>query len=107
MKSVISAFILVLSLFVFSGQAFAYQVPQFPSCANPQGTLKVNYDSGTHGIAGKTDSFSGKDSVYTISPEALTQCFCSTNGQGIQTNWWKVSSLTESEINLLKSQGWI
>lgn len=108
MKSLAWCFILVISFWfsVFS-QAQAYQVPQFTSCINPQGQIKVNYDNGTHGIAGNTSSFEGKDTVYSLSGDALTQCFCSSDGKGIQTNWWKVSSLTEDEINLLRSQGWI
>lgn len=108
MKSLAWCFILVISFwFAAFNQAQAYQVPQFTSCVNPQGQVKVNYDNGTHGIVGNTSSFQGKDTVYSLSGDALTQCFCSSDGKGIQTNWWKVSSLTEDEINLLRSQGWI
>lgn len=108
MKS--SAVILMIVITFYLGlvrPSFAYQVPQFTSCVNPQGQIKVDYESGTHGIAGKTGNFEGKDTVYSLSGDALTQCFCSSDGKGIQTNWWKVSSLTEDEINLLRSQGWI
>jgi LPXTG-motif cell wall-anchored protein len=35
------------------------------------------------------------------------QCFCSKNGDGIQTNWWKVSSLSFEEVEYLKALGWV
>lgn len=107
MKFLLGLFIILGIFFVQIGQVLAYNIPQFTSCINPQGQVKASYDNGTHGIAGKTASFEGKDTVYKLSGDALTQCFCSVNGSGIQTNWWKASSLTEQEINLLKSQGWI
>lgn len=101
---------LLLGLLIFLSadtQAEGYTLPEFTSCINPQGNLKVSYDSGTHGIAGRTGIYQGKDSVYTISSNSLTQCFCADSGAGIQTNWWKISGLTENEIDILKSQGWI
>lgn len=97
----------VITFLVQTGQVFAYQIPNFTSCVNPQGEVKVNYESGTHGIVGSNASYEGKDTVYTLSANALTQCFCAAGGEGIQTNWWKISQLTESEIEALKSQGWI
>ena len=84
----------------------AVTTPTFPVCSNPQGTLKASYDSGTHGVVGNTATFTGKDSVYTLSNGTNMQCLCADNGQGIQTNWWKVSSLSADEINILISQGW-
>lgn len=108
MKMIVSIFMIVLTLYLgLVRTSFAYEVPQFTSCVNPSGQLKVNYDSGNHGIAGETGNYEGKDSVYTLSGDALTQCFCSINGSGIQTNWWKVSSLNEQEVTALKSQGWV
>jgi hypothetical protein len=106
MKFLASISLVILFYFAALVQAQAYQIPQFTSCVNPQGQVKVNYDNGTHGIVGNTSSFQGKDTVYTLSGDALTQCFCSSDGKGIQTNWWKASSLTEQEIESLKSQGW-
>lgn len=107
MKIFAASLLVVLNIFAFSGQAFAYEVPNFTSCVNPQGSIKASYETGTHGIAGKTGAYEGKDVVYTISDQALTQCFCAVDGSGIQTNWWKISNLSESEINVLKSEGWI
>lgn len=81
--------------------------PNFPSCLNPNGTIKVSYDSGTHGVAGDTNSYSGKDTVYTNTNGGYTQCLCTVSGNGIQTNWWKTGSITEEEINSLKASGWV
>lgn len=89
-----------------TASVFALTIPSFPSCANPQGQIKVTYSDGTHGIVGSGATYTGKDTVYTLSDDTVTQCFCAADGQGIQTNWWKASSLSESDINILKSQGW-
>ena len=86
---------------------FAVDVPSFAVCTNPQGTVKVSYPSGTHGIPGRTDTFNGSDTVYQLTNDTLVQCFCAVDGRGIQTNWWNVSSLTQQEIDTLKNQGWI
>ncbi|MBI3981066.1 hypothetical protein HY345_03650 [Candidatus Microgenomates bacterium] len=111
MKRFFAGAFLFLSLFLITpSPAWALTIPSFPSCESPQGTLKVFYTSGTHGIVGSTASYIGSDKVYILNDLTLTQCFCPDNGngsQGIQTNWWKVSSLSESEINSLKNQGWI
>lgn len=78
----------------------------FPSCTNPGGALQAQYDSGTHGIPGSS-ARTGSDAVYTIDSNRVLQCFCSTAGVGIQTNWLKASSLTAAEIANLKSHGWL
>lgn len=81
-------------------------IPSFPSCANPQGETRVVYMSGIHGIPGDTNTYTGSDTVYNLTEETITQCFCSENGDGIQTNWWKVSSLSFDEIEYLQALGW-
>lgn len=81
--------------------------PNFPSCEDPEGQLKASYPNGTHGVPGDTTTYTGRDTVYTLSDNTLIQCLCTDQGKGIQTNWWKVSSLTENEINQLKAEGWI
>lgn len=101
--SVLSFISLALSM---AAPAYAVTTPTFPSCANPQGEVKVSYSEGTHGIVGSTATYTGRDTVYTLSDNSLTQCFCDKDGLGIQTNWWKASSLTESEIEILKADGW-
>lgn len=90
-----------------STAAYAITIPPFTDCVAPSGTVKASYDNGTHGIVGNSGIFTGSDKVYTISDKSLTQCFCPNNGDGIQTNWFKVSNLTENEIDSLKNQGWI
>ena len=99
--------LIVIFLSALVGSADATTIPSFPACANPQGQIKANYDSGTHGVAGDSNSYSGKDTVYTLSENSLTQCLCPTNGNGIQTNWLKASSFSEDEQDVLVSQGWI
>jgi len=97
-----------LIFFLFSAKLVrAFEVPNFPTCSNPQGVLKVSFDSGVHGIVGNPGEFQGADHVYTIDDARTVQCFCSSDGTGIQTNWWKVSSLTQDEIQTLKNLGWI
>ncbi|MEK9200756.1 MAG: fibronectin type III domain-containing protein [Patescibacteria group bacterium] len=81
-------------------------VPSFPGCPNPGGQLKATYETGNHGIPG-VGEFPGRDSVYTLSDTILVQCFCSPAGAGTQTNWWKVSSLTDDQVASLRAEGWI
>jgi hypothetical protein len=83
------------------------QVPNFPSCVSPTGTQVVNYASGIHGIVGESGEFVGSDVVYTVEDSNLTQCFCATSGQGIQTNWWKTGSLSPDQYQLLTKDGWV
>jgi hypothetical protein len=106
-KQLLTIFSLAIFLFSFAAPAFAISTPTFPSCANPQGDVKVTYSDGTHGIVGSTATYTGRDSVYTLSDDTVTQCFCGADGSGIQTNWWKATSLTDDEINILKSEGWV
>ena len=103
----IISWLIVIFLSALAGKADAATTPTFPLCANPQGTVRVNYDNGTHGVAGDSNSYSGKDTVYTLSENTLIQCLCPANGNGVQTNWWKAGSLTTDEINVLISEGWI
>jgi hypothetical protein len=97
---------LVLSL-VVRPQAFAVVSPTFPSCSNPQGTVKVSYAQGTHGIVGSGATYSGSDAVYTLTDNSLTQCFCSVEGNGIQTNWMKAGEISQDQIKVFESQGWV
>ncbi|KKS89070.1 MAG: hypothetical protein UV63_C0025G0008 [Microgenomates group bacterium GW2011_GWC1_43_11] len=106
----ISFLYLVSLLFTFFfgiPKVFAFAYPTFPTCANPQGTLLVSYPDGTHGIPGSPTSYTGSDAVYRLNDTTLTQCFCSTYGEGIQTNWWNASSLTDDEVAILRSEGWV
>lgn len=84
----------------------AYSIPNFPACSNPNGTLMVSYNDGTHGIVGSTAVYQGSDKVYSLENGNALQCFCASDNSGIQTNWWKVSSLDQEEIQTLKNLGW-
>lgn len=99
--------LIVIFLSALVGTADAATIPSFPACSNPQGQVKANYDNGTHGVAGDLSTYTGKDTVYTLSENTLTQCLCADNGSGIQTNWWKAGNLSQDEINVLISEGWI
>lgn len=85
----------------------AITIPDFPSCVNPQGNLIVRYDDGIHYVPANTTPYQGSDLVYQVSSIAVMQCLCTVDGEGIQTNWWKTSSLDGEEIENLKNQGWI
>lgn len=101
--------ILVIILFAITvgvSKSFALTSPDFPACTSPSGTLRVEYNEGTHGVVGNSSEFKGKDTVYTINESQTLQCLCTSDGQGIQTNWWKIPSLTGSEIQVLKNSGW-
>lgn len=97
----------IFSLFVGTNIALALDIPDFPNCTNPQGVVKVQYPSGTHGIVGDSAAYMGSDSVYQLDSGNLIQCFCSVDGQGIQTNWWRDSSLPEEDKQTLLNLGWI
>jgi len=99
--------LIVLLLSAFVKPAYAVTTPTFPSCVNPQGEVTVSYADGVHGVPGDSTTYTGKDAVYALDAATLTQCLCTVNGSGIQTNWWKVSSLTRDEKNILINQGWI
>ncbi len=95
-----------LSILSFPTATSAAVEPSFPSCANPSGNLKVEYSSGTHGIAGQSAAFNGADKVYSLSDGNALQCYCGDNGQGVSTNWWKVGSIADVEQRVLEAEGW-
>lgn len=98
---------LLLVLVASATKANAVTTPSFPSCLSPQGTKKVEYLEGTHGVPGQFVENRGSDRVYSLTDTTLLQCLCREDGSGVQTNWWKVSSLTEDEINELRRLGWV
>jgi hypothetical protein len=106
-KSIWKPIFSAIFYFIVASPVYAISTPTFPSCVSPQGSIKVSYSSGTHGIVGSGETYTGTDAVYTLTQDTLTQCFCSSTGEGIQTNWWKASSLSESDIAVLKTLGWI
>jgi hypothetical protein len=112
-KAFITSFLL-LTFLVTPGLSFAENTAKqltsadFTVCANPQGTLRAEYASGTHGIPGSAATYTGSDKVFQLqSPNQLTQCFCSEDGFGIQTNWLKIKDMSKNEIESYKKSGWI
>ena len=108
-KSVFLATIVSFFLFFIFLVPFSFATvtpPEFPSCVNPQGTVRVSYSSGTHGVPGVATSYQGSDTVYNVSDNSLIQCLCTIDGEGIQTNWWKVPQLSSDEIENFKTLGW-
>lgn len=99
--------LLLIAAHSAAGTVNAAAPPEFTSCLVPTGDIKANYESGIHGVPGDPATYSGKDVVYRLSSQALTQCLCPENGQGIQTDWWKASEISDNEISSLKAQGWI
>ncbi len=102
-------FLLLVSLFILAAAPIkAATMPDFSTCPNPGGTIVASYSDGIHGIPGDFTTHTGSDSVFQLSDTTYTQCFCPTDpGMGMQTNWWNVSGLTQSEINSFTSSGWI
>jgi len=106
-KSLVFSIIMFIVFFGVVQPVYALTIPTFPSCFSPQGTVKVTYSEGTHGIAGKTENYTGKDAVYTLTDSTLMQCYCPSEGSGIQTNWWSIPSLSDPDVKVLENQGWI
>lgn len=102
------AVFLLLGSFIFASNSFAQETtpPEFPTCSNPGGTLRVSYADGQHAIVGESGLRVGADAVYDLEGGNVQQCFCSIDGGGVQTNWWKISSLNQEEIDTLVKLGW-
>lgn len=92
---------------LFPVKVMAVSTPNFPLCVNPSGTVKTSYSSGVHGIVGDSSTHTGSDTVYEINQNQLTQCFCAEDGTGIQTNWLKVGTISESTRKMYEADGWI
>ena len=84
----------------------ATQTPEFTSCLTPTGSVVANYSDGTHGIVG-LGSRIGQDKVYLLESGNTMQCFCGSDGSGIQTNWMKLGEISQDQIKVYESQGWI
>lgn len=106
-QNLVLSFAILVAFLTAKSPSYAVSTVDEVSCVNPTGTIKVNYESGTHGIVGSLDLYSGKDTVYSIKEDQLMQCFCEENGTGIQTNWKRVASLDSDEAKILKSEGYI
>ena len=95
------------ALFMLSATTTSAQVaPDFPSCSNPQGQLVVSYSQGEHAIPGESSMRQGSDDVFDLGSGNYLQCFCAENGEGVQTNWWKINGLDQNQINTQTKLGW-
>lgn len=108
-KYIICAVILaVLIMPLVTAKASASDVPSFPSCVNPQGTVISQFNSGTHGIVGDMSTHAGSDSVFQVGSTQVLQCFCpSSGGTGVQTNFLNAKGFSNNQISSLIAQGWI
>jgi hypothetical protein len=103
----------ILSFLVFFSirPAFAQTAPINPpqtTCITPTGDKIVTYLDGIHGVPGNLQTFTGKDEVFALANDDALQCFCATNGTGVETIWWSsFTGLTQAEIDNLVAQGWV
>ncbi len=91
-KTTLSVTAALIALHAFSSASYANEElptpPDFPACLSfSEPGDYAHYDFGTHQIVGN-GLVEGADDVYTFG-DNYVQCFCSQEGEGIQTNWWK------------------
>lgn len=99
--------LLSMAFLTSTTQIFAFSIPSFPSCETPQGTTLASYSIGDHGIVGSSDIHTGSDTVYSVSPTQVLQCFCPPAGTGIQTQWLKADTISARDQDFLIRSGWI
>lgn len=100
--------ILGISATLYLSVAFPAQansVPNFGTCLNPQWSVSQVNQGTNHGVI-NVGSFPGTDTIYESNGNVM-QCLCTDSGSGYQTNWLKVSGLSEDEVANLRAQGWI
>ncbi|CAN5281674.1 hypothetical protein BH10PAT1_BH10PAT1_6570 [soil metagenome] len=112
MHKIINKLFGILAFFVafliIGNTVFAVDIPNFATCPNPNGSVIASYEDGDHGIVGDYSTHTGRDSVYQTTSTTDTQCYCPGNNyDGIQTDWWNVSGLSQQDITGLISNGWI
>ncbi len=96
-----------LLLYLFSTKTvFAALSPSFPSCLTPSGQVIASYDSGSHGIVGIPGEHLGSDRVYKVNDTNFIQCYCSSDGSGIGTDWWDASALSAADLSFYEKTGW-
>lgn len=75
------------------------------TCITQTGEKIATYAEGIHGIVGDFRTFTGRDEVFALGNEDALQCFCATDGSGVETIWW--SSFPEDSVDELTASGWI
>lgn len=108
MKHIVALVLSALLLaFSFTPTRAVFDPPLF-SCLQPIGTTIASYSSGTHGIPGNTGTFTGSDRVFNIDQSHVLQCFCpSDSSNGIQSNWWRITDLSEADQDFFVRRGWV
>lgn len=92
MKKLIVLVIGLLVYFPAQAQEVEVTIPDFPNCVEmTEDGDKAHYETGLHEIAGE-GLFEGADDVYSLSDGNALQCFCPTDGKGIQTLWFKTNA---------------
>lgn len=97
----------LLSILLSARPVVALEELTFPSCTNPEASIRVSYESGMHAIVGENSLRQGRDTVYNLGNGDYLQCFCPEEGTGIKTSWMQVSQLDDPDINLYIKQGWV
>ena len=88
---------------LLAAKVFAYDAPVFPTCIDPQGSEIISQES----TAFNPDGTRGVGNVYyRISDDKIMQCYCDESANGSQTNWWKVSGLSQEELEYFQQEGW-
>ena len=78
---------IILVIFMLASGVRGQEQFDFPFCQDQTGNGNIaHYDTGLHQIAGN-GLLEGSDDVYSLEDGYFLQCFCSPEGQGIQTNW--------------------
>ena len=98
---------LLLTTLAIPASTKAVNDPPLFSCSQPVGSIKAQHADGEHGVPGKNNSYSGSDVVYQIDENYILQCLCPEEGEGIASNWWRVPSLSQEDIEFFKRRGWI
>jgi hypothetical protein len=65
----------------------------FPQCTDllREPGDKASHATGWHQIVGMQGQVWGSDDVYSLANGNYAQCYCDTQGSGIQTNWWRTT----------------
>jgi len=106
-KTIAVSAVSIASLLSTASIAAAWYAPEFPSCTSFSTNGDWSTGVGNHHIPGQEATIFGKDDVYYVQNGNFVQCLCPPNGQGVQTNWWNISGMGQSEIdNKWKPAGW-
>lgn len=108
MKLFFSFWVLFGLLVTSADVTWAVSDPPLFACNSPVGLVSSQYGNGVHGVPGQANTYAGADTVYQIDDDHVLQCLCPDNAtSGIQSNWWKVSGLSQSDIEYFQRRGWV